>query len=92
MKQATEKSEIEKEIEEQGINYPRKYFGELGSVPYMKLKHKCPCCKKRVLFKRIDIDCDREFVYYEGGYMPLYRCENCWVIIGFGIKAKIKRK
>lgn len=79
------------ELKEEEIDYPRTYHGEYGSVPYIELKHKCPCCKKKALFKRIDVNCDKGMVYYEGYNMPLYRCEKCWVIIGFGV-SKMKEK
>ena len=58
--------------------------GVYGNVPFTELKHKCPICKKRCKFKRIDVNSSKGFVYCEGSYMPLYRCDKCWIIIGVG--------
>ena len=67
------------------VNYKRTEHGEFGSVPLTELKKKCPCCKKITLFNRIDVDGNKGMVYYKGNYMPLYRCEKCWIIIGEGV-------
>ena len=64
--------------------YKETEHGDYGSVPYNEIKHKCPCCKKITNFKRIDVNCNNGLVYCEGNYMPLYRCDKCWVIIGVG--------
>ena len=67
-------------------DYKRTEHGEYGSVPYREIKHKCPSCKKIRIFKRIDVNCRDGLVYCEGSYMPLYRCDKCWIIIGVGNK------
>ncbi len=58
--------------------------GGYGTVPLIELKHKCPCCKKIKKFRRIDVNSSRQTVFCEGEYMPLYRCDKCWIIIGVG--------
>lgn len=67
-----------------GWNYKRTHHGKFGTVPFTELKKKCPCCKKITKFKRIDVNSDDGMVFCEGEYMPLYRCNKCWIIIGAG--------
>jgi hypothetical protein len=62
------------------------YHYGYGSVPYVELKHKCPCCKKKTNFRRIDVNSDNGMVFCEGYYIPLYRCDKCMVILAIGEK------
>ena len=54
------------------------------NIPNIEIKHKCPICKCNRIFRRVDVTCSKNTVYCEGYNIPLYRCDNCMVILAIG--------
>jgi len=64
--------------------YKRSDHGKFGTVPLTILKIKCPSCKKKSVFRRIDVGTWKQTVYCEGDNIPLYRCDECEIVIARG--------